>query len=160
MARFISADTAQSPLELAEDGKLPELSLQRDIEKVAGKDKASSMNPMLIAVALLASVALSIVLVFWDPASTGPSDAKVKARQEIRDNFFMTTNDAPLAPYQRWLREAQRAASRGDRVTERKRYQDVLDQLRAERGPFDPGLTGSRTRDKELEKLIIVMLRK
>ncbi|MCX7428253.1 MAG: hypothetical protein NTW96_21820, partial [Planctomycetia bacterium] len=57
------------------------------------------------------------------------------------------------------LREAQRAASRGDRAGERRLYRQVLDLLRAERDRFDKGLTGSRDRDKKLEELISVMLR-
>ncbi len=160
VARFISADAAQSPLELAEDGKLPELQLTRDEEKAASGGKGSSMSPVVLVGLLAVSVAMSLLLVLWDTSGSGVTDEKAEARQAIRDYFFLTTGEESLAPYQQWLRQAQRAASRGDHETERKLYQRVLDRLRAQRGPFDPGVTGSRTRDEELEKLIIIILRK
>jgi hypothetical protein len=159
VARFVSAEAAESPLELAEDGKLPELQLKRDEEKSTGKDKDRGMNPAILVGGLALSVVASLVLLLWEPASSGPSDAKAEARQVIRDNYFATIGDEPLAPYQELLRQADRAASRGDHRKERKLYQKVLDQLRAERGRFDPGLTGSQTHDKELEEQIIIILR-
>jgi len=160
VARFVSADAAQSPLKLAEDGKLPELRLARDDEKAAVGEKSNSISPVVLVCLLAISVALSLLLVLWDPSASGVTDEKVQARQTIRDNFFLTTGEEALAPYQQWLRQAQRAASRGDHQTEQKLYQKVLDQLRAQRGPFDPGVTGSRARDEELENLIIIILRK
>ena len=48
--------------------------------------------------------------------------------------------------------------ARQDDDTERAMYRKVLALLRAERGKFDRGLTGSRTHDKELEKNIAILL--
>ena len=159
VARFVSAEAAQSPLELAEDGKLPELRLEQEAEKTPRGEKGRAINPAVLIGGIALSVVFSLVLLLWEPSASGPGDDKASARQTIRDNFFAVADDQPPLPYQQWLREAQRAASRGDVRTERMLYQRVLDQLRAERGPFDPGLTGSRANDKELEQQIIVILR-
>ena len=81
-------------------------------------------------------------------------------RQKIEDHYFGsgTLEAKRLEPYQLLLREAQQAQSRGDDKTERKRYHKVLDMLRAERGAEERGLTGSRSKDKELEEAISVLL--
>jgi len=85
---------------------------------------------------------------------------KKHARQTIEDTYFGSGNldNKDLAPYQALLREAQRAHARGDVKTEREHYRKVLDMLREERGTHEKGLTGSRSRDKDLEEAISVLL--
>jgi hypothetical protein len=63
-----------------------------------------------------------------------------------------------LEPYQILLRDAQQAYSRGDHRAQRDCYGKVLDLLRAERGSEEKGLTGSRSKDKELEEALLVLL--
>jgi hypothetical protein len=159
VARLIAPDAAASPLRLAEDGKLPELRLRDDEKRAASDKKARSMNPIVLVGVICMSVALSILAVLWEAPGSGAAGDKAAARRQIQDEYFSGYANEPLQPYQEWLREAQRAASRGDRATERRLYRQVLDLLRAERGRFDKGLTGSRDRDKKLEELISTMLR-
>ncbi|NLE36673.1 MAG: zf-TFIIB domain-containing protein, partial [Pirellulaceae bacterium] len=131
VARFVSAEAAQSPLKLAKDGRLPELMLEQEEEKTTRGEKGRAMNPALLIGGVALSVVFSLVLLLWEPSASDPGDDKARARQTIRDNFFAVADDRPPLPYQQWLREAQRAASRGDARTERMLYQRVLDQLRA-----------------------------
>ena len=97
-----------------------------------------------------------MVLVLLDvgPSSAASSQRKDAMRQTIERRLFRlrtASESKDLEPYQVLLREAQRAYTRGDRKTERDDYRKVLDMLRAERGSYEKGLTGSRTSDKELE---------
>jgi hypothetical protein len=117
------------------------------------------MNPIVLVGVICMSVALSILGVLWEAPGSGAANDKAAARQRIQDEYFSGYANEPLEPHQEYLREAQRAASRGDRDGERRLYHQVLDLLRAERDRFDKGLTGSRDRDKKLEELISVMLR-
>ena len=161
VARFISAETADSPLKLAEDGKLPELHLSEPGQKAAQEKSGHSVHPLLLLVLLFTSMVMSTALVFIDfePQDTGGRQRAERARAVIEEQFFAHLDPGqPLEPYQLRLREAQRAHSVGDMQTERQRYREVLQMLRAERGKFDRGLTGSRGRDEELEKQIAIVL--
>ena len=160
VARFITIEASTSNLALAEDGKLPELRLQEG-QQTEAKKQGSGMNPLLLIGLLCLSVAMSIVLVFMGDAPGGSSvnQDKAHARFEIEDKFFFTERNAPVEPYQKLLREAKQACSRGDRRTEKECYRKVLDMLRVERGEFDRGLTGSRSRDAELEGYVTILLR-
>ena len=159
VAHFITAEAADSTLRLAADGKLPELHL----EEVAGKKaeaKSKSMNPLVVAAALSVSVTLSAVLLLvgtGQPSAAG-SQQKALMRQKIEANYFSADENKELEAYQVLLRDAQRAFTRGDYRSERQDYRRVLDMLRAERGSQEKGLTGSRTRDHELEDAISVLL--
>jgi hypothetical protein len=160
VARFITADAAQSTLRLAEDGRLPELRLQESGQGKAKPQKGLTVNPLVMLGLLCLSVTASVVLVLIEPAPSGSADSsgKAAARQVIARHYFSDAESSrPDKPYQLLLREAQMAYARGDYRKERELYQRVLDLLRQERGPFE-GLTGSASRDRELEKHILVLL--
>ena len=162
VARFISAETADSTLRPAADGKLPELQLDEGAVRQKPQEKSSSMNPLVLLGVLSVSVVLSIVLATIDLGSpaTPQSERKEQMRYLIERDFFGSGNidNRALKPYQILLREAQRAYTRGDYKTERENYRRVLGMLRAERGADRKGLTGSRRRDKKLEEAISVLL--
>ncbi|MCD4726272.1 MAG: hypothetical protein K8R46_01310 [Pirellulales bacterium] len=162
VARFISAETADSTLRPAADGKLPELQLDEGAVRQKPQEKSSSMNPLVLLGVLSVSVVLSIVLAMIDLGSPAAprSERKEQMRYLIERDFFGSGNidNRALKSYQILLREAQRAYTRGDYKTERKNYRRVLEMLRAERGPDRKGLTGSRRRDKKLEEAISVLL--
>jgi hypothetical protein len=160
-ARFITADAAQSGLQLAADGKLPELHLQEGNKKEKAEGKSSGVNPLVLMGVLCLSVAMSIFLVLYNFNQGGDSLQRTKddARANIREFYSDPDKKKPLEPYQILLREAERAHSRGDRPAEIKSYKRVLDLLRAERGPFEKGPTGSPKRDRELLDLIRILLK-
>jgi len=154
VARLITADHAESTLELAADGKLPQLQLHEADSAAQREDKSSSMSPLMLGLLMIASLICCVLLVLWEPSSGGSQEIKEQAREAIRQEYFFSP-DGKLRPYQQWLRDAQRAASRGDRATERQSYLRVLDALRAERIENRP-LTPN---DKRLEQLIADILR-
>jgi len=160
VARFITAEAAKSTLKVAEDGKLPELRLEDVANVQAKQEKGASLNPLVMLGLICMSLVLSVVLLFVDLEPQGPSNAEQRAhaRHVIEEEFFADLNSPePRKAYQIYLREAQRAHSRGDVATERRLYCKVLDLLRAERGRFE-GLTGSPGRDKKLEEQISTLL--
>jgi hypothetical protein len=162
IARFITAEAADSTLHLAADGRLPELHLEEGKSKETPEAKSRSVNPLVLLGVLSMSVVLSIVLVLvdWEPPSDSASPQKVQMRQMIEEEYFGAgTIDAKgLEPYQLLLRESQRASTRGDYKTEREQYRQVLDMLRTERGIHEKGLTGSRSRDEKLKNAISILL--
>ncbi len=161
VARFITEQAAQSGLKLAEDGKLPELHLQEGEKDAKADAKSTSVSPLVLVGALVLSVVLSIALVLVDTGGAPPSKLQALdvARKAIEEDYFGSLDPrAVLEPYQVLLREAQREHARGDHKAERQQYRKVLDLLRAERGGTQRGLTGSRSRDKELEKHLNVLL--
>jgi hypothetical protein len=162
VARFITAEATDSTLRLAADGKLPELHLEEDAAKEKSEQRDRSINPLVMLGVLSISVVLSIVLALMDMESPPASGVGKKAqmRQKLTDNYFGSgALDAKrLEPYQILLREAAQAYSRGDYKTQREHYRKVLDMLRADRGSEDRGLTGSRSKDRELEEAISVLL--
>jgi len=161
VARFISAEAARSTLKLAEDGQLPELHLRDGDQQEKTHEKSKSVRPLVRICVLSLSVLLSIAMVLMDtgPQSASKSQLRDEARQLIEENYFGSPQGkTPLEPYQKLLREAQREYDRGDYKAERELYREVLKLLRAERGLTERGLTGSQTRDKELEKQISLLL--
>lgn len=162
VARFIAAEAAESTLKLAADGKLPELHLEEGSAEQKAEQSPRSVNPLVMVGVLTISVVLSIVLALVDVDSSPVSGSKKKGqmRQRLADHYFgLGDLDAKrLEPYQIRLREARQAYGRGDYKTERQGYRKVLDMLRAERGGDQRGLTGSRTKDKELEEALLVLL--
>ena len=167
VARFITAEAAQSTLSLAEDGQLPELHLDEGEEVKQRNTGDASMNPLVMLGLLAMSMVLSLTLAFVDLGPEGPSNASQRgtARYMIERDYFADEehlkleNPPPLKPYQVLLRDAQRAHSRGDDKTERDRYRRVLALLRSERGQFE-GITGSPARDRTLEEQLIILLSK
>jgi hypothetical protein len=162
VARFITAESADSTLRLGDDGRLPQLHLEEDaVEKKPDADVRRVPSWALLGLLGL-SVAVSLALVLCDvPLSRNSAmEKKAEMRQKIEDHYFGAgTLDAKrLETYQLLLREAQQAYSRGDEKTQRERYRQVLDMLRAERSSEERGLTGSRSKDKELDEAISVLL--
>ena len=162
VAHFITAEAADSTLRLAADGKLPELHLEEGRGNQKQEAKARSINPLVMLGALSMSVVMSVVLALVDVDSPQPArvQEKERARKTIEEDYFGSGNldNKDLAPHQVLLREAQRAHARGDVKTEREHYRKVLNMLREERGTHEKGLTGSRSRDKDLEEAISVLL--
>lgn len=163
MARFITAEAARSPLTLNADGKLPDLHLTESNQPGAKHkpEKTTGLNPLILVGVICLSIVTSVMLVFVDVDSPNPQHnvAKWRARRVIEEEYFSSLDSpAPQERYQIHLRDAQRAHTRGDRATERKLYRQVLDLLRAERGPFDT-VTGTPSRDKTLEEQIVILLR-
>ena len=160
VARFITAEAAQSTLNLAEDGQLPELRLEESRAVKAQQESGTTVHPLVLVVVLCLSVVAAAVLVLIpveSESSSGPRK-KQRARLSIESDYVANLDaQGPQEPYQVYLREAQRAHSRGDRKAETRLYREVLDMLRAERSEFE-GVTGSPDRDRELEKRITILL--
>jgi len=163
VARFVSTEAARSPLRMAADGKLPELQLSEEGEKKqADEPTGTTVNPLVLVGILSISVVFSISLALMDfgPEDVSNTRRKQDARKAIQDDYFdsLPGSHEPLQPYQELLRDAQLAHSAGRYQKERDLYQEVLDLLRTERGETDKGITGSPDRDKELERLISILL--
>lgn len=98
-----------------------------------------------------------MILVFSGLAETVRESRTQNEDRELLREFYATRGTEPK-PYQVNLREAQLAHSRGDRELEIELYRNVMNRFRAEdRNPYS-GLTGSPTRDLELEELLAIML--
>jgi len=159
VARFISAEAAQSSLKPAEDGKLPELRLLETGEAAVKESGLRRSNPLVLFGVLCLSAVVSLVLVLL-PGETSPSAntrEKQRAREMIEKEYFAEMDQLPHYSYQFLLREAQRAHLRGEYKRERELYRRVLGLLRAERTP-EKGVTGSPGRDRELEQYLTVLL--
>ena len=105
----------------------------------------------------LPRVVMSTLLLFVD---LQPSQSQVSSQAEARrkvSEFYRQPRD-PLLPYQQYLRDAQRAHSRGDHETERKLYRRVLRLLHAEGRSRFASVTRTPREDKELEALLAVLL--
>jgi hypothetical protein len=166
VARLITSETVQSSLKLAEDGKLPELHLGQSTDASA-KDTASGVNPLvyfgLICLSVVATIA--VLLMPMDPEDATREQRQAVARQTLKGQFFSDMNKTPSQTYQVLLREAHLAHYRGDHRRERDLYRRVLDLLRSEADASQTGpdsaprfLTGSPTRDRELEKNLVILL--
>lgn len=156
VARFIAADPAESMVQLAADGQLPNLQLVDAEKPVVETAKTSTMNPLIVLAAIAASFCASVMLLLTDFGSSEGEQHLSQVRQQLE--AYYQGDKGKLAPYQVHLREAQQAYSRGDRKTERQHYRKVLDQLRAEGGSRFRGLTGTPTSDKKLENLLSTLL--
>lgn len=163
VARLILTETAEPKWTLAPDGSLPSLHLEERTDEERGKEKKRSSNPLLLILVLCGSVVTSLILLFVDtsPTTQGSPEEKAEARKILVAEYYAHLNpNAPLAEYQRLLREAHWAHSRGDYKREKELYRRVLLLLYAERGRSTyTGLTGSRTRDQQLEELLRILLK-
>jgi hypothetical protein len=172
IARLVSADSAQSTLKLAADGQLPNLQLQEGDEKGRGQGKTRSVSPLVVIGAWVFSVVLSVAMVIMISGgddSSVTTQAKRIAMAKIEEHFFGDPARGELLPYQRLLRGARQARARGDVTAERQYYKQVLDLLHTEnvggasqaatRSRLEKGITGSRDRDGELERLILDILK-
>ena len=159
VAKFITDRPGETLVRLGEDGHLPELALQEVTTPKADKRKqASQGNPVLIYGVLWIQPAPSVAMMFLEPPSfEGQSTSKAGARRIIVEKFI-GGETGPTKPYQRLLREAGLAHSRGDFVGERSAYLNVLSLLNSEdKNPFT-GITGSADSDDELKNNLAVLL--
>jgi hypothetical protein len=156
VARFITSEPRAAAVQVAADGKLPELTLAEGGQRRAA-DAARETNPLVLISVLCLSFGLSAILLMVD-FDTSPAQTNAQARARASLRAFFGNAGGELEPYQQSLRAAQQAWARGDREAERAEYRKVLRWLRAEgRGPFST-LTGTRTRDRELEAHLTTLL--
>ncbi|MGQ9562458.1 MAG: hypothetical protein ACUVTH_02905 [Thermogutta sp.] len=163
VARLILTETAEPKWNLAPDGSLPNLHLEERAEDAKEKEKKRSSNPFLLIIVLSGSLLTTLLLLFVDTSSVGKGSAeqKLQARQILAAEYYSNLNpNQPLAEYQRLLREAHWAHSRGDFKREKELYRQVLLLLYAESGRDTyTGLTGSRARDQQLKELLQILLK-
>ena len=176
VARFVSAEAAQSTLQASEDGQLPELQLQEGEKKRKQQARERTVSPAVLLGVLSLSVVLSMMMVLSGTGPEDDADAKAEKRVLIQEKHFAAAgvggdleHAPPLKPYQRLLREAQLAHERNNFRSERRKYREVLDLLRQERGTIEgapgtigrrfEGVTGSAEDDKELEGWIRTLLK-
>ncbi len=97
-------------------------------------------------------------MLFVDSESGGSSSGdRIDAMRQVAK--FYGSEDSEPELYQRYLREARRAYSIGNRKAEFKAYQRVLDLLNAEDVlRSHNGLTGDRKDDKKLRTHIGILL--
>jgi hypothetical protein len=107
----------------------------------------------LLGVSLM--LTLGLLLVDVEPSGSSAEDVR-EAREQL--TAFFGSDVAPPRPFQLLLREAQRAHARGDRDTERARYRQVLELLRAESRSPSRTLTATAGDDAELERLLTILL--
>jgi hypothetical protein len=154
VARFIPGGGGPSAT-LAADGRLPELKLQEGQARRPAGD-AEATNPLVMVGVLCLSFVISIALLLVDFDSPSGNSQQVLARRRLAE-FYQQT-EGPLAPYQQYLRDAQRAHSRGDEQTERQMYRRVLQLLRAEGRSRYASVTATPSEDRELEKLLATLM--
>ncbi len=161
-ARFIAPEAANSTLEVAEDGKLPELALRDSNRKSKPRNESTTINPLVLFLVLASSVVMSVFLVMMDssPADESLARQKARARQAIERDFLPPPGEETPEVYESLLREALLEHSRQNYRQERRLYRRVLALLRAELPDAHDGVTGSRYRDQELEQWLTVLLRK
>ncbi len=158
VAKFITDRPGETLVRLGEDGHLPELALLEAAAPKTDKRKASQGNPALVYGALGFSLLASVAMLFLEPQSFDErATSKASARQKIVDKFI-GDDKGPTKPYQRLLREAGLAHSRGDFSGERSAYLTVLGLLNSEDRNQFTGITGSALEDDDLKKWLAVLL--
>jgi hypothetical protein len=160
VARFITDGPGEPLVRLGDDGHLPELALKEGAARLSKEAESSESNPLVMYGVLAFSVlaSMGLLLVDVDVLDLSGRD-RAAARVEIQR--FYGEEGKPLRPHQIHLRQASQAESRRDGDRARAEYRKVLDMLRAEGNDRTlTGVTGSREEDRELERLIGVMLSK
>ncbi len=158
VAKFVTDRAGGTLVRLGEDGQLPELQLKELLgtRKTTAQKKRES-NPAILYAVLAFSLLSSVAMLFLDFEGGFTSEGKAYSRRVIVKEFLGDERQA-LAPYQRLLREASLAHSRGDSVGERDVYRRVLRLLNSEdRNPFT-GVTGSPEDDERLRHHLGVLL--
>lgn len=156
VARFIT-DQGGSLVELGADGHLPELSLEDDPTRKEKQAKPKQSNSALLYSALGLSFLASLAMLFADMDPPSVSDlSRTEAREEIVR--FFGSDEKALEPWQRSLRAARLAHSRGDSDTELMRYRQVLAVLKSEDRDPHIGITGHLSSDEELRRLIGIII--
>lgn len=161
VARFITSHSGDALVTLGEDGKLPELTLLESAgarKRPREKKKSSGESSWLVYAAVGVSLLMSIALLFveFEPGPVS-SSARAEAYRQI-SRFWGDPAREPLRPYQELLRTAALERSRGNRAGELEEYTKVRDLLCASDLP-DSGLTGNKEDDRELERLIGILMR-
>lgn len=151
VARFIPGGGVGAGSTLVSEGRLPELKLQEgQARRGAGDGEAT--NPLVMVGVLCLSFVMSTALLLYDFETPRSNSLQVQARKKLPEFYRQTTG--PLAPYQQYLRDAERAHSRGDEKTEHQMYRKVLQLLRSEgRGRYAT-LTGGSGTDRDLKKAL------
>ena len=146
-------------VKLGEDGHLPELALQEAAAPKTAKQKEGEKgNPALVYGALGFSLLASMAMMFLEPETFDERRAsKSTARREIVTRFI-GDEKGPTKPYQRLLREAGLAHSRGDFRSERDAYLAVLNLLNAEDRNPHIGITGDLEDDEKLKGYLAILL--
>ena len=157
IARFVTDGDGEPLVQLGEDGHLPELHFTEGTARAAEKQTGGGKS-LGLYLAIAFSVLLSLAMLFVNTDTTR-STAKQRAEARIAITAFYGAPGQPLKPYQKLLRSAQRAHSRGDRAAEHAAYRRVLELLNAEDVNPITGLTGDRhEKDERLRKRIAVLL--
>lgn len=156
VARFIT-DQGGPLVELGADGHLPELALQDDPTHKEKQPKKKQSNSALLYSALGLSFLSSLAMLFAevDPPSVSEL-SKADAREEIVR--FFGSDEKDLETWQRRLRAARLAHSRGDNETELRRYREVLSSLKSEDRDPHIGMTGHLSHDEDLKRLIGIII--
>lgn len=157
VAKIIQQETVEP--KLTKDGKLPTL-LLADEEKPRVKEKTGlTSNPMFVGLLICFSLVSSAGMLFL--IESGYPEAKLEVEEARADvvRFYQVREDQELQAYQRELREAQRAYSRGDFSAEASYYQKVMLRFHNENLTQFSGLTGSPVGDIELEKDVSLLLK-
>ncbi len=157
VAKIIQQETVEP--KLTKDGKLPTL-LLADEEKPRVAEKGGlKSNPIFVGLLICFSLLSSAGMLFL--IESGHPEAKQEVEEARNDvvRFYQVREDQELKPYQRELREAQRAFSRGDFSAESSYYQKVMLRFHDENLTKYSGLTGSPVGDMELEKDVALLLK-
>ncbi|MEI8379770.1 MAG: FHA domain-containing protein [Planctomycetota bacterium] len=159
VAKFITDRPGEMLVKLGEDGHLPELALQEAAAPKTAKQKEGEKgNPALVYGALGFSLLASMAMMFLEPETFDERRAtKTTARREIVSRFI-GDEKGPARPYQRLLREAGLAHSRGDFRGERDAYLAVLNLLNAEDRNAHIGITGDLEDDEKLKGYLAILL--
>ena len=156
-ARFITDNSGDAMVQLGEDGKLPELTLDEGLDRKGKEPQSNQSNPLLLYAALAVSFVSSLSMLFIDmEPSTSATARLAQARRTIAT--FYGNDEEELLRYQELLREARLAYSRSDASSERDALRQVLELLNSEDKNQYTGLTGKNSRDTELKRLIGTLL--
>lgn len=158
VAKFVTDRAGGTLVRLGEDGQLPELQLKETLgSSKRATQKRKESNPAVLYAALACSILSSVVLLFVDLEGGISAEGKANSRRVIVQEF-LGDEAKPLLPYQRLLRDASLAHSRGDAAGERDLYRRVLRMLNSEdRNPFS-GITGVPDDDERLRHHLGVLL--
>lgn len=167
-ATFVTVDPAETNIHLGDDGKLPELVLNKTAKPEDEETADSSGKPPWVMIAaLVGSLGVSVLLLFAPiGGGSGETREQKSARDVLKDYYISNTfnPNAPLEDYQNVLRQAIQAHDRGDLPEERRLYRQTLDMLASEDLNEHRGLTGvpsgeEHPSDPMLRKLLAELLK-
>jgi hypothetical protein len=162
----LSIDAAGAPIvQLGADGRLPGFHLSDTPIVDAEASQDASVRPWLAIAAVVVSGVLSVVLMLWNPETSGTSARELREARSALTAFY-GKDGAELEPYQKLLRQAAVEHSQGQTREERRMYLRVLDLLNSS-DATNPrnlnGLTGRQTgrgknSDRQLQELLETMV--